>query len=157
MKKLNQIVILAFVVIFYNSSVTPTQAITQLYSSSPSILLAQGKGNESDLQNPTQPLTSQTLDDLNPLKNNSDVADQLSTPGGIITRLLTFAFPLAGIILFVMLTWSGFEIVAGAASKKSQDAGKQRATAAVVGFLLLFASYWIIQVIEVIFNVAILG
>ena len=43
-----------------------------------------------------------------------------------------------------------------AAGKKSIDAGKQRATAAVVGFMLLFASYWIAQIIEIVFGIKIL-
>jgi hypothetical protein len=113
---------------------------------------------DGSLQNPVESLDNETFDYFNPLKRYADaeVADQLSTPGGVISRALVFAFPLAGIILFVMLTWAGFEIVAGGGSKKAQDAGKQRATAAVIGFVLLFVSYWIVQVVEVVLNVAIL-
>lgn len=86
----------------------------------------------------------------------SPYANQLNSPGGIVSRALDFAFPIAGLILFVMLVWAGFEILVGAPSKKSIDAGKQRATAALVGFLLLFATYWIFQIIEVVFGVRIL-
>lgn len=86
----------------------------------------------------------------------SPYANQLKSPGGIVSRLLDFAFPIAGLILFVMLVWAGFEILVGAPSKKSIDAGKQRATAAIIGFLLLFATYWIFQIIETVFGVKIL-
>ncbi|MFZ1721052.1 MAG: hypothetical protein WAU07_00950, partial [Microgenomates group bacterium] len=86
----------------------------------------------------------------------SDFATDLSTPGGIVTRLLEFAFPLAGLILFLMIVWGGFEILTGAATKKSVDAGKQRITAALLGFLLLFATYWIGQLLEVVFGIVIL-
>ncbi|MBD3279499.1 MAG: hypothetical protein GF390_02180 [Candidatus Pacebacteria bacterium] len=103
-------------------------------------------------------VTQDLLNSLNPLNTtNSPFADELSTPAGIINRIIFFAFPLAGLILFVMLIWGGFEMITGAASKKSMDAGKQRATAAVIGFALLFVSYWIIWLIETIFNVPILG
>ncbi len=108
---------------------------------------------------------SQTFEALNPLSlgGNEDVSqpqasaykDALSTPGGIVSRLLVFSFPMAGLILFTMIVWGGGEILAGAASKKSVDAGKQRITAAIVGFLLLFSSYWIIQIVEIIFGVVI--
>lgn len=88
----------------------------------------------------------------------SPVADDLSTPGGIVTRFLAFyAFPIAGLILFVMLIWGGFEMLVGATSAKQKDAGKQRVTNALVGFMLLFASYWIAQILQVIFNVNFLG
>jgi hypothetical protein len=67
-----------------------------------------------------------------------------------------FAFPIAGIILFLMIVWGGFEMVTGATNAKSMDAGKQRITAAVIGFILLFSSYWLMQIIETVFGLAIL-
>ena len=98
-----------------------------------------------------QTLTQEKIDALNPLIiSESPYAQDLSTPGGILSRVLFFAFPLAGIILFVMLIWAGFVMVSGATEKKSQDAGKQRATAAVIGFVLLFVSYWIIKILEIV-------
>lgn len=106
---------------------------------------------------PFQGPTVATFNALNPLiTEGSDQATRLSTPGGIVTRFLVFAFPIAGLILFVMLSWAGFEILTGASNQKSLDAGKQRATAAIVGFLLLFASYWLMQIVEVIFGISIL-
>ena len=97
------------------------------------------------------------FDSLNPLKTEgSPVADQLSTPGGIVSRILQFLFPLAGLVLFVMLIWGGFEILMKSAEgTKGLEAGKNRITAAIVGFLLLFATYWMAQIIEVIFGIVI--
>ena len=105
-------------------------------------------------------VTSDVFDKLNPLvQENSDptLAKELSTPGGIVSRFLgSFAFPIAGLILFVMLVWGGFEMMAGSATKKSVDAGKQRVTAALIGFLLLFASFWIARIMEMMFGIKIL-
>ncbi len=103
-------------------------------------------------------VTKQTLDELNPLKlANSTATVELSTPEGIINRLLAYLFPIAGMILFVMLVAGGAEMMIGAAGKKSVDSGKQRVTAALVGFILLFASYWIAQIVEQVFGIDILG
>lgn len=108
--------------------------------------------------NDFEKVTKQTLDELNPLlMENSPAAAELSTPEGFINRLLGYLFPLAGFILFGMLIAGGAEMMFGAAGKKSIDSGKQRATAALVGFLLLFASYWIVQIVEKVFGVDILG
>lgn len=100
------------------------------------------------------------LETINPLNigntTNTSLAEQLSTPGGIISRLLEFAFPLAGLILFVMIVWGGFETLAGSATKKSVESGRKRITSAILGFILLFASYWIIQIIQLVFGVQIL-
>lgn len=104
-------------------------------------------------------VTNETFDSVNPLKISTSTTDELreqfSTPGGIVSRILMFAFPISGMILFIMIVWGGFEILAGASNKKSLDAGKQRVTGAIAGFMLLFASYWIAQIVEVIFGIVI--
>lgn len=119
---------------------------------------AEGVQNFTGTTTVDNTLTKDTLDSLNPLVQFGDptVNESFTTPGGIISRALVFAFPIAGLILFVMLVWAGFEILGGATEKKSVEAGKQRATAAVIGFVLLFASYWLIQILEVMFGVTIL-
>lgn len=80
-----------------------------------------------------------------------------STPAGFLNAVLPWLFSLAGVILFIMITWGGFEMMMGASDTKSFDAGKQRVTSALIGFTLLFCSYWIAQIIQYIFGVNILG
>lgn len=101
-------------------------------------------------------LTADTLNSFNPLMIMGGNQD-LTTPGGIINQLLAFAFPLAGLILFVMIVWGGFTMVSGASNKKALDDGKKRIVAAVIGFILLFIAYWIMQILEVIFGVQIVN
>lgn len=102
-------------------------------------------------------VTDELLDSLDPLKTEgSPHAETFATPGGIISRLLQFAFPLAGMILFVMIVVGGFQILTGGGSAETMKAGQQRVTLAIVGFLLLFASYWIAQLLEQILNIKIL-
>jgi len=100
---------------------------------------------------------AETLNQFNPLKQFSSKADRLSTPGGIISEVLNFAFPIAGIVLFVIMLLAGFKILAGATNAKSVDEGKQMITSALIGFIILFAAYWIAQLIELIFGISILG
>ncbi|MFZ5376376.1 MAG: hypothetical protein ACOZAN_01755 [Patescibacteria group bacterium] len=111
----------------------------------------------------------ETLDNFNPLNiggSDSDdptviapskQADNLNTPGKIISRLLDYLFPLAGFVLFFMIVWGGFQMVTGAANKKSMEEGQKRATAAVIGFLLLFSVYWIAQIVQEVLKVNFLG
>lgn len=116
---------------------------------------------------PFEPPSESTLQRLNPLKFAagskfedslaSPYATQLSTPGGIISRFLSFAFPIAGLLLFVLLVWGGLQILVGAGGKGGMEAGKKRITAAIIGFIMLFASYWIWQIIEIVFGVVILS
>ena len=102
-------------------------------------------------------VTDDVLNELNPILIAGGTKD-LSTPGGIISRALTgFVFPIAGLILFVMLLLGGFQMLTGAANSKSIDEGKQKITSAIVGFIILFAAYWIAQLLELIFGIRILS
>lgn len=105
-----------------------------------------------------QEVTKETLNELNPLViAGSPYADTFKTPGGIISRALDFAFPIAGLILFVMIVWGGFEMLSTASSKKSMDDGRKRITTAITGYILLFLSYWIMRVLEMMFGVTIVS
>jgi hypothetical protein len=90
-------------------------------------------------------------------QNGKGMNPSFTTPRGIISVLFPYLLTFAGLILFVMLIWGGFEMLTGAAEPKQQEAGKQRITTAFIGFLLLFASYWIAQIVEKILGVTILG
>lgn len=117
---------------------------------------AQGATNSATL-NIFEGPTSEDFAALNPMViAESPFVDDFSSPAGIINRALLFAFPLAGLILFVMIVWGGLEMITGATNKKSMDQAKQRITSALIGFGLLFASFWIIQIVEYIFGLAIL-
>lgn len=81
----------------------------------------------------------------------------LETPGGFLSALFPYLFMGGGVILFGMLVWGGFEMLMGAAEPKQQEAGKQRISAAAIGFVLLFTSYWIAQILQIVFGINILG
>ncbi len=87
---------------------------------------------------------------------NAGPSEDLTTPRGIIGRLLPYLFVFGGLILFVMLVWGGFEMLTGAANPKSQEAGKQRITTAFIGFILLFCSYWLAKILEIVFGISVL-
>lgn len=114
--------------------------------------------NEQDL-NRVNPLRLGQVEDINDPISAEDLAriNRLSKPASLLGEILVFAFPLSGVILLVMILWGGFEMVSGAANKKSMDAGRQRITAAVVGFVLLFVSYWIIRIVEQVFGIQIVN
>lgn len=114
-------------------------------------------------------MTHQLLADIPPVTNKmftdyknvifgaSGPNPAFNTPRGIISYILPYLMTFAGLILFVMLLWGGFEMLTGAANPKSQEAGKARMTAAIVGFLILFAAYWLAQIVERVLGISILG
>lgn len=97
------------------------------------------------------------FDNLNKTIFGGSPYQQFETPRGIISSVLPFLFTLAGLILFVMFVWGGFEMLTGATDPKQQEAGKQRITTALIGFLIIFSSFWLAKIVEAIFGISILG
>jgi hypothetical protein len=100
--------------------------------------------------------TLKTLESAIGLKIGNATGENI-TIGAVLTALLPYLYTFGGMILFAMIIWGGFEMLAGAQETKAQEAGKQRITAAAIGFVLLFVSYWLAQLLEVILNINILG
>jgi Zn-dependent protease with chaperone function len=80
-----------------------------------------------------------------------------SSLGSITNSFLPTILQLAGVILFGMLVMGGFTMLAGAADKESQEKGKKMITSSLTGFAIIFLSYWIAQILQVIFKINILS
>ena len=77
---------------------------------------------------------------------------QTKTVGDLITIFLRGSFVVAGIFILVLFLIAGFSIIQGAGNDNPEAAqkGKNAATAAVIGFVVIFGAYWIVRIIEVI-------
>ena len=83
----------------------------------------------------------------------------LGSMGSFFSILLGNIYVIAGIILFFLLIGGGLMVIVSAGSDNPEGAarGKKAITAAIVGFLIIFTSYWIIQIIEAITGLEILN
>lgn len=77
--------------------------------------------------------------------------------GGIISKTLPYMLSIGGLVLLVMLISGGFTMMTAVSDPKAAEAGKQRITTALIGFFLLFATYWIFQLLEIVLGITILG
>lgn len=91
--------------------------------------------------------------------NNENGIRTIGTVGNIITGLLKNIYVLAGIILFILLIVGGLSFIMGAGEENPEKAkkGKQAITAALIGFVIIFCSFWIIRIIETITGMNILN
>ncbi|MBI4059099.1 hypothetical protein HY404_02540 [Candidatus Microgenomates bacterium] len=91
-----------------------------------------------------------------------DIGDTFNSPvksfGSLISVIISNAYIIAGVIVLFLLVFGGLKIImsAGGGEQQKTAQGKQAITAAVIGFLIIFTSYWIIQIIETITGVSIL-
>ncbi len=67
--------------------------------------------------------------------------------GSIISELLRYLFPLAGLLLLLYLLLGGLQMMTSAGDPKKMEGAKQKLTNAFIGFVIVFASYWIIQIV----------
>jgi hypothetical protein len=170
------LIVVSIFMFFLTDKVVPTQIQATTFSNKSSALAnSEFLTTTTSIQNSatkqialTEEVTKKTLNEVNPLEIviNQDGAEvslrysggpseDLNTPAGILNRVIQFVFPIAGAALFVMLIWAGFEIFAGAPNKSSLESGKNRAIMAIAGFLLIFISYWIVQILESLLGIKI--
>ncbi|HSW90101.1 MAG TPA: hypothetical protein VLH19_04490 [Patescibacteria group bacterium] len=103
-------------------------------------LLAQGfnLGDKLQLQ-PGRPLVGVAA---------GTVGSTFGTLSSFINLLLPMAFIIAGLIFLFLLIGGGFTIVSSAGNPKGVEQGKNQLMTAVIGFIVIFSAFWIIQIIE---------
>ncbi len=86
------------------------------------------------------------------------VADKFGTLGEFFSTILFNIYGLAGIIFLFLLIFGGISIIIGAGNQDSSKVqkGQKAVTSAVAGFVVIFVSYFVIQLIQVITGVNIL-
>ncbi len=92
-----------------------------------------------------------TLDDKLVLKDGSLVKDVFNSTDDIVNLLVGVLFIGAGFVLFIMMIGAGFAMISGGGSDKEK--AKTTLTSALIGFVIMFAAYWIMQIIQLLTGV----
>lgn len=74
----------------------------------------------------------------------------------IVNLVLPYIFIIAGILLLFYLIAGGFQMMTSPGDEKAVSSAKAKITNALVGFILLFISYWIVQIIQTILGFSVL-
>lgn len=87
------------------------------------------------------------------------LSSNLKELSSLIVPLSQNIMLIAGIIFFLLLVVGGLKYIqsAGNGDKEGAEKSKQALTAAVLGFIIIFASYWIILIIEYVTGTSILN
>lgn len=78
-----------------------------------------------------------------------------SSLGEVISKFLTYLFPLAGLLLFAYLVMGGFSYLTSGGDPKATEQAKSKVTNAIVGFIILVVAYWIVQIFGYMFGITI--
>jgi len=117
--------------------------------------LPDGTTKESCVKNVPNAAAGFNLGDFFKLgKTNQNVIDVYDTPASLLNIVVRNIFVIAGLLLFGTIIFAGFKIISG--GSKGYEEAKNIITIAVTGFLIMFAAYWIVQIVEVVTGVPIL-
>jgi len=73
------------------------------------------------------------------------------TLGSILSEgnysVLNLLFPIAGMTVLIYFLVGGYQIMLSGGNPKNIEQGKSKITHAVIGFLIIFVAYWLVQAI----------
>ncbi len=77
----------------------------------------------------------------------------LGTPlGTVVTELLKYLFPFAGLLLFAYLIMGGFSYLTSGGDPKAMEQAKGKVTNAIIGFVIIFVAFWLVQLLDFMFG-----
>lgn len=97
------------------------------------------------------------MDKLSDIINKTDlIGNKYPDLGSIISTLLPYIFVFAGLCLLVMLILGGITLMTAGGNPDKAKAGYGKIVGGVIGFLIIFISYFVVQIVEVMLGIKIL-
>jgi len=68
----------------------------------------------------------------------------------LVTMLIQISLTIAGVVLLFLMIAGGISLIAGSGNgdPEAAERGKKTITSAAIGFAVVFAAYWIVQLLE---------
>lgn len=79
-----------------------------------------------------------------------------SNVGSLISSLLPYVYAFAGLALFIMLILGGITLMTAAGDPAKSKDGYGKITSGLIGFLIIFISYFVLQLVEVVLGIKII-
>lgn len=90
---------------------------------------------------------------VNGIKIQGPLDSKYTDIASIINNIIPFIISLAGIMLFFILMWGGFDYVTSQGAPEKLKTANAKITAGVIGFVLLVVSFLITRILAYIFGV----
>lgn len=75
------------------------------------------------------------------------------TIGNILSSALPYVFVFAGLGLLLYLLYGGIHLMLSQGDQKAMQSARGKITGALIGFLIIFTSYWVIQILGQILGI----
>jgi len=73
--------------------------------------------------------------------------------GQIISDIFKYSIPIAGILMFLMIIWGGYQIMTSGGNSEGISEGKSKVVMGIVGFFLVFIAWFVVRIVEQIFGI----
>jgi hypothetical protein len=67
--------------------------------------------------------------------------------GDLVSSAINLIFPIVGLAMLLYLIYGGFKYMTSRGDQKAVESAQSTITTAVIGFIVVFTSYWIVQII----------
>jgi len=91
------------------------------------------------------------------LNSTDSVASKFPSITDIVSTILPNILILAGLVMFFIGFAAGVVVISSGGNPEKKEKGTAALKGAIIGFVIIFASYWIIQILEIITGVPILN
>jgi hypothetical protein len=81
------------------------------------------------------------------------LAQKFPNVGSLVSQVLPYIYGIAGLALLLMLIWGGITLMTAAGSADKVKDGYGKITGSLVGFLIIFVSYFVFQLLETVFGI----
>ena len=89
------------------------------------------------------------------LQNETGLLSNFTDVASIITKVLPYVFYAAGLLVLVYLVLGGIQLITSGGDPKAIEMAQKKITGAIIGFVILFLSYWLAQAVGLIVGVPI--
>lgn len=79
---------------------------------------------------------------------------RITSLADLIGTIIPYFILFAGIGMLLMLIAGGFQLLMGGSDPKQIEMGKKRITYSIVGFIVVFIAYWLVQAFTIIFGLS---
>jgi len=90
---------------------------------------------------------------LNEIQTQAGLDPLPTDIGTIISTIIPYVFSAAGIALLTYLISGGFKLMLSGGDPKKIQEGKSTITNALIGFVVVFFAYWIVQIVGLVLNI----
>lgn len=94
---------------------------------------------------------------MNPVTLPTDpVANRFGNLGAVVSMALQYIYVIGGLVLLVMLIMGGITLMTASGDQNKTKQGYGMITNAIIGFVIIFVSYFVMQIVEVALGIKIL-